>query len=95
MSEELVIKNDKQIYFNQIKGVITELNNESEFCSITVNVGHENQRHVNLSLKKSHYDSIASNLVLGDKIIAKFYIVSRNKNDRWYTSANLLEVEKV
>ena len=95
MNEELVIKNDKQIYFNQIKGIITELNNQEEYCSITVSVGHENSRHVNLSLKKSPYDSIANNLVIGDKIVAKFYIVSRKKNERWYTSANLLEVEKV
>ena len=53
MNEELVIKNDKQFRFNEIKGVITELNDEPEFCSITVTVGHENPRDVNLSLKKS------------------------------------------
>ena len=94
MNEELIIKNDKQFRFNEIKGVITELNDEPEFCSITVTVGHENPRDVNLSLKKSHYDSIAKDLILGDKITARFYIVSRKKNERWYTSANLLAVHK-
>lgn len=95
MIEDLKIKNDRQIYFNQIKGTITELNDGLDYCSITVNVGHENPRHVNLSMKKSHYDSIVKGLNLDDKITARFYIVSRKKNERWYTSANLLEVHKV
>lgn len=95
MNEELSIKNDRQIYFNQVKGEITELNDNSDFCSITVCVGHENPRHVNLSLKKPHYDRISSSLQLGDRILARFYVVSRKKADRWYTSANLLDVQKL
>ena len=95
MNEELSIKNDRQIYFNQVKGEITELNKYPEFCSITVSVGHENPRHVNLSLKKPHYDRISSDLKLGDRILARFYVVSRKKSDRWYTSANLLDVQKL
>ena len=71
------------------------MNNYPEFCSITVSVGHENPRHVNLSLKKPHYDRISSDLKLGDRILARFYVVSRKKSDRWYTSANLLDVQKL
>ena len=95
MNESLSIKNDRQLYFNQVKGKITELNEDTDFCSITVSVGHENPRDVNLSLKKAHYNNIASNLNLGDKILARFYVVSRKKAERWYTSANLLDVQKI
>jgi hypothetical protein len=30
---------------------------------------------------------------MGDKILAKFYVVSRKKDERWYTSANILDIE--
>jgi hypothetical protein len=89
------IKNDKQIYFNQVKGTITELNSSDDFCSITLEVGHENTRNVNLNMKKFQFDKIEKDLDLGSKIVARFYIVSRKKNDRWYTSANLLDIQKV
>ena len=95
MNEGLSIKNDRQLYFNQVKGIIEELNGDGDFCSITVSVGHENPRHVNLSLKKIHYDRIAAGLKLGEKILARFYVVSRKKDGRWYTSANLLDVQKL
>jgi hypothetical protein len=95
MNEHISIKNDRQLYFNQVKGKITELNEDSDFCSITVSVGHENPRDVNLSLKKAHYDRISNGLNLGDRILARFYVVSRKKAERWYTSANLLDVQKI
>jgi hypothetical protein len=95
MESELAIKNDKQVYFNQVKGVITELNDDLNYCSITLKVGHENTRDVNLSLKKSQFDSIIQDLYIGKKVLAKFFIVSRKKAERWYTSANLLALENV
>jgi hypothetical protein len=95
MESELAIKNDRQVYYNQVKGVITELNDDVNYCSITLKVGHENTRDVNLSMKKTQYDSIIEGLYLGKKVLAKFFVVSRKKTDRWYTSANLLELENV
>lgn len=95
MESELAIRNDRQVYFNQVRGVITELNDDALYCSITLKVGHENTRDVNLSLKKSQYDSIISGLYLGKKVLAKFFVVSRKKTGRWYTSANLLEIESI
>ena len=87
-------KNDKQFHFNQIKGTIAEIIDGEKYCSIILNVGHENVRHVNLVMKKSQYTPIVSEHKIGDKILAKFYITSRKKLDRWYTTANLLSVEK-
>jgi hypothetical protein len=46
-------------------------------------------------MKKTQYDSIIEGLYLGKKVLAKFFVVSRKKTDRWYTSANLLELENV
>jgi molybdopterin-binding protein len=86
-------KNDRQINFNKIKGTITEMNDGEKFCSITLNVGHENIRQVNLITKKAMFDDIASEFSVGSKVFARFYLTSRWKNDRWYTMANTLSVE--
>ena len=51
-----MIKSDKQIYFNQIKGIIDELNYSETFCNITLSVGHETNRKVNLVAKKELFD---------------------------------------
>ena len=85
-------KNDKQVYFNQIKGTIQELNDGERFCSITLKVGHENTRLVNLSMKKPQYEQVLRNNQIGDKVSVKFYLTSRNKDSRWYTMANALEI---
>ena len=55
------IKNDKQLYFNQIKGDIIELNDGEQYCSITLSVGHDNTRNVNLVMKKKQYDTQITN----------------------------------
>lgn len=93
MESTTALRNDKQIYYNQVKGVVTEINDGSQYCSITLDVGHENIRSVNLSMKKIQFNELCSGLNLGDKILAKFYVVSRKKDSRWYTSANILDVE--
>lgn len=93
MESDIAIRNDRQIYYNQVKGVITEINDGQQFCSITLDVGHENVRKVNLSMKKTQFESLCRDLVLGDKILAKFYVVSRKAHERWYTSANILDIE--
>jgi hypothetical protein len=95
MESELALKNDRQIYYNQVRGVITEKEEGDVYCSITLKVGHENFRLVNLSMKRNQYDLLCKDLTVGEKILAKFYVVSRKKSERWYTSANLLDVENV
>ena len=95
MESDLAIKNEKQIYYNQVKGVVTEINEEDEYCSITLDVGHENIRKLNLSMKRVQFDTLCKGLFLGKKILAKFYVVSRKKTGRWYTSANILDIESV
>jgi hypothetical protein len=95
MESDLALKNEKQIYYNQVKGVVTEINEEQEYCSITLDVGHENIRKLNLSMKRIQFDSLCKGLSLGQKILAKFYVVSRKKTGRWYTSANILDLELV
>jgi hypothetical protein len=94
MDKGIEIKNDKQIYFNQIKGLITELNDGEKYCSITLEVGHENTRNVNLVLKKAQFDSLCNSYKKGDKITLRFFLSSRFKNGRWYTMANVLGVVK-
>ena len=86
-------KNEKQLNFNKIKGTITEFNDGEKFCSLTLNVGHENIRQVNLVIKKIGFDAIKSKFQIGQKVFVKFYLTSRFKNGRWYTMANVLTVE--
>jgi len=87
-------KNDKQVYFNQIKGTIDELNDGEKFCSVTLNVGHENPRQVNVIVKKPQFDKLTQSHKIGDKVTCRFYITSRKKDARWYTMANLLDIFK-
>lgn len=88
----IVFKNDKQIYFNQVKGIIEELNDAEEFCSITLRLGHENSRNVNLVLKKIQFNPIKEKYKIGDKVCVRYYLSSRKKHDRWYTTATVLDV---
>lgn len=90
----IVFKNDKQIFYNQIKGIIEELNDGDEFCSITLKIGHENSRNVNLTTKKDNFKTILENHKIGDKVCVIFYISSRKKHERWYTTATILDVNK-
>ena len=85
-------RNDKQVNFNQIKGKITEKNDGEKFCSITIECGHENPRSVNFVCRKNEFDTIPHQL--GDKVCVRFYAVSRKKHERWYTTLNLLSIDK-
>jgi len=82
----------KQIYYNQVKGVICEINDTPEFPSIVIVVGHENKRHVNLCFKKELMKSVVDNYQIDDFINIKFFVSSRFKHDRWYTMCNGLEI---
>ena len=86
-------KNDKQLYFNRVKGEIVEINTADLWCSITLKVGHENSRLVNFSFKKDQFERFLENKKVGDKVGIKFFLTSRFKNQRWHTTANVLSVD--
>jgi len=86
-------KNDKQMNFNEIKGTVCELNDDPEWASITLNVGHENTRQVNVSCKKEVYNLIKNKYKVGDKVSVRFYVASRFKGGRFYTSCHCLQVD--
>jgi hypothetical protein len=92
MESESLIKNTKQLQYNQVKGIIEELNESDIFCNLTVKVGHDNTRLVNLVCKKENFSAIKSKIKVGDKVVAKFFISSKFKFERWYTTASLLEI---
>lgn len=89
-------KSDKQQFFSEIRGVVTELNDGEKFCSITIKAGHQNKRDVNLVCKKAQYDQIMKNasISIDDKVLVRYFISSRKKT-RWYTAANILDVQKI
>ena len=89
-----MISNQKQVIFNQLRGVISEINVEPDYCSITLEVGHSNKRNVNLCAKAIYFEQMIQNFVIGDKVNVQFYISSNKKHNRWYTTANLLSLEK-
>lgn len=91
---ELLIKNERQVLFNQIKGELEEINEGDVFCNITLKVGHENPRQVNLTLKRTQFDEISNAYKIGDKVACRFYISSRKKHERWYTTASVLDIRK-
>lgn len=96
MENEDFNKNKKQINFNQIKGVITEKNDGTIFCNITIDSGHEKVREINLIVKKELFDSLLSDKKIGDKVAIKFYLSSRRRKEGgWYTMANVLTIDKI
>ncbi len=88
-------KSEKQQVFSEIRGVITQLNDGENFCSVTIEVGHENTRSVNLICKKTQFDQINQAHKIGEKVFVRYFLSSRFKNERWYTMANILAVHKV
>ena len=88
-------KNEKQIYFNQIKGTVLEIIKGDIFSSLTLSVGHEKRKFVNLVFKTEKLTEIENKINVDDKVCAKYYLASYNKNDRWKTLAHLLFVDKL
>ena len=43
-----MISNQKQIVYNQVRGVISEINFDPDYCSITLEVGHSNKRNITI-----------------------------------------------
>ena len=89
---DFINKNDRQRNFAEVRGVISEMNDAEYHCSITLTVGHENPRPVNVVCKKPAFDGWAKKVKVGDKVIVQYFITSRNKNERWNTYANILDI---
>ncbi len=85
------IKSDKQIFFNQIRGIVEEIVADERFTTIALKVGHENHRNIALVSKNDTFDKFRHILSLDNKVLVKFYISSRKKHDRWYTTATILD----
>lgn len=87
-------KNDKQVVFNKVIGVIHEIELGDRFSNLTLIVGHENLRHVNLCMKSELFSIAIKEYKIGDKVIVTYYISSIKKHSRWYTTATLLTIDK-
>lgn len=87
------VKNDRQKYYNTIRGVICEINEGEKFSSITLNVGHEKIRPVNLSCNKDKINEIIGNFKIGDKVIVQFFATSKKVGEKWFTFINTLGIE--
>jgi hypothetical protein len=88
-------KNEKQLNFNQIKGIVTEINEGEIFSSITLSVGHETKRYINVVFKTTILDSIKSKVQIEDKVSVKYYLASYNNFSKWKTLAHLLFIDKI
>jgi hypothetical protein len=87
-------RNEKQQFFSTIKGVLKETILGDKFSSITLEVGHERPRLVNLVLKNDLLEKSKDDLILESKISIAYYITSRKNADKWTTMANVLTIRK-
>jgi hypothetical protein len=87
-------RNEKQQFFSTIKGVLKETQTGDKFSSITLEVGHERPRLVNLVMKNTLLDKVKQDLILESKLSIAYYITSRKTADRWSTMANILTIRK-
>jgi hypothetical protein len=88
-------RNDRQLNFNTVKGIIAEIIDEPTYSAIILDVGHEKQRKVYLSIPTIKLQDMKDIVVLGRKVEAKFYIASKLKSDRWFTNVNVLSISPV
>jgi hypothetical protein len=93
--EENVIKNEKQVFFNQIRGEVCELNVDDKFSNVVLSLGHENVRQASFVTKTELFNEFKNDINIGDKVMIRFYISSRKKHDRWYTTASILDIQKI
>ena len=86
-------KNEKQLFFNQLRGCIAEIEFGEKFSNLTLQIGHENVRSANFCMKSNLFAEIIDGYNIGDIVSVKYYISSNKKNERWYTTATLLSIE--
>jgi hypothetical protein len=87
-------RNEKQQFFSSIRGTLKETEVGDKFSSITLEVGHERPRLVNMVIKNVLFEKIKNDLVIESKLSIAYYITSRKNEDRWSTMANVLTVRK-
>ena len=88
-------KNEKQLFFNQLKGCIAEIQFGEKFSNLTLQIGHENVRSANFCMKSNLFADIMDGYNIGDIVSVKYYISSNKKNERSYTTATLLSIENI
>jgi len=87
-------RNDKQQFFSSIRGILKETEIGDRFSSITLEVGHERPRLVNMVIKNVLFEKIKNDLVLESKLSIAYYITSRKNENKWSTMANVLTIRK-
>jgi hypothetical protein len=85
-------KNEKQLYFNQIKGELIEITKQDKFSYIVLNVGHENKRLICLHIKNTYFEDLLKDRVIGDKVTVRFYLRSIKREKGWSTMANVITI---
>ena len=85
----------KQVYYNRVRGCISEINNAKDFPSVTIKVGHSKTRHINILFKPDKLKELIAEYGVGDLICLTFFVSSRFKHDRWYTNVNCIEVVEI
>jgi outer membrane cobalamin receptor len=92
-----ILAHDKQKNYNNVKGEIVEINNKAEnlYWSVTLSLGHDKLRKLNLCNKAERVEQILDSIQakVGDRVTALFFVSSAFKNDKYYTTANLLGLE--
>lgn len=89
--ESKTIKNEKQVFYNQVRGIVEEIIYDEKFTTISIKAGHENTRHIAFVSKNDCFENMKDVLVVDSKVLIRFYLSSRKKHDRWYTTATILE----
>lgn len=80
-----------QRVFNEIKGTISEINEDNEWCSVTIESGKNNPRQVNFVGRGASFSIAMMGKKVGDEVMIRFYVASRkSENGRWYTNAHLI-----
>jgi hypothetical protein len=85
-------RNEKQQFFSTIKGVLKETQIGDKFSNITLEVGHERPRLVNMVIKNALLEKVKSSLILEKKLSIAYYLTSRKTADKWSTMANVLNI---
>jgi hypothetical protein len=89
--ENSAIKNDKQVFYNQVRGIVEEIIYDENFTTIAIKAGHENTRNIAFVSKNACFEKLKDTLIVGSKVLIRFYLSSRKKHDRWYTTATILD----
>jgi hypothetical protein len=88
-------KSDHQTTFNQVRGSVIELNDTGDFCSVTLSVGKQTQRNVNFIFKRALFQQFTKTISMSDSVCITFYVSSKFKNGRWYTTALAMAWSKI